>query len=183
MRKIIVLVLVSAFCLMGYEASAQKQSKNLPLSPKQEKREVREQRRAEKQAEFEKYMDSLILSGTFQFTPQTMQRMPAGSLHLITNPNFNMQYWDGTFDIFLPYVKGYVMPYYMTVLNCTVSNANEYLTQQNSNGWVVTFVSSLFSATTYTFTLEIYAKTGGATLTINAPGYNAVQYSGTISQL
>ncbi len=47
----------------------------------------------------------------------------------------------------------------------------------------MTFTSPLFSASTYTFTFEIYSRTGGATLTIANPLYNSVQYSGTISQL
>ena len=48
---------------------------------------------------------------------------------------------------------------------------------------MVTFSTSLFSASTYTFTFEIYSRTGGANLTITNPWYSPVQYSGTISQL
>ena len=48
---------------------------------------------------------------------------------------------------------------------------------------MVTFSTSLFSASTYTFTFEIFTRTGGANLTITNPWYNPVQYSGTISQL
>lgn len=87
------------------------------------------------------------------------------------------------FDIFLPYVKGAVMPYYLTVLNYTISNPEETLKEQSPNGWEVTFVTSLFSATRYVFTLDIYAKTGGATLTITNSWNITVQYSGTITSL
>lgn len=125
MKKIFALALVAVFCLAGYGVSAQTQSKNQKLSPKQEKREAREQRRAQRQAEYERYIDSLVTSGNFQFIPNSMRVMPAGSEHLITNPNFGLQYWDGEFDIFLPYVKGAVMPYYLTVLNYTISNPEE----------------------------------------------------------
>ena len=117
-----------------YGVSAQTQSKNQKLSPKQEKREAREQRRAQRQAEYERYIDSLVTSGNFQFIPNSMRVMPAGSEHLITNPNFGLQYWDGEFDIFLPYVKGAVMPYYLTVLNYTISNPEETLKEQSPNG-------------------------------------------------
>lgn len=183
MKKIFALALVAVFCLAGYGVSAQTQSKNQKLSPKQEKREAREQRRAQRQAEYERYIDSLVTSGNFQFIPNSMRVMPAGSEHLITNPNFGLQYWDGEFDIFLPYVKGAVMPYYLTVLNYTISNPEETLKEQSPNGWKVTFVTSLFSATRYVFTLDIYAKTGGATLTITNSWNNTVQYSGTITSL
>ena len=40
--------------------------------------------------------------------------------------------------------------------------------------------TSLFSANTYTFSLEIYSRYGGATLTISSPFYNSVQYTGSI---
>ena len=144
MKKIFALALVAVFCLAGYGVSAQTQSKNQKLSPKQEKREAREQRRAQRQAEYERYIDSLVTSGNFQFIPNSMRVMPAGSEHLITNPNFGLQYWDGEFDIFLPYVKGAVMPYYLTVLNYTISNPEETLKEQSPNGWEVT--SSLRSS-------------------------------------
>ena len=80
-------------------------------------------------------------------------------------------------------IKGYVPPYYTTVLNYTVSNLQGYTTEQTHEGWMVTFSTSLFSASNYTFTFEIFSRTGGANLTVTNPWYNAVQYSGTISQL
>ena len=156
MKKIFALALVAVFCLAGYGVSAQTQSKNQKLSPKQEKREAREQRRAQRQAEYERYIDSLVTSGNFQFIPNSMRVMPA---------------------------KGAVMPYYLTVLNYTISNPEETLKEQSPNGWEVTFVTSLFSATRYVFTLDIYAKTGGATLTITNSWNITVQYSGTITSL
>lgn len=184
MKKIVVFSLIALFALAGFEAQAQKQNKdNVAAASRQEKREVREQRRAEKQQEFENYIDSLVRTGRFQFVPRTMQLMPAGSLHLITNPNFNMQYWDGTFDVFLPYIKGFSIPYRLTVLNYTVSSPEEYINEQTADGRTVTFTSSLFSATQYTFTLEVFAKTGSAVLTIKNPWSNTIQYNGNISAL
>lgn len=153
------------------------------LSPKQEQREVREQRRAERIANYEKTMDSTILSRNFQFNPQTMQRQPAGPMRQIMNPTFNVGIWDGTADICLPYIKGYVAPYYVTMINYTVSDLQGYTTEQTQEGWMVSFSTSLFSASTYTFTLEIYSRTGGATLTITNSWYSPVQYTGSISQL
>jgi hypothetical protein len=128
-------------------------------------------------------MDSVILSRNFQFNPQTMQRQPAGPMRQIINPAFNVGVWDGTIDICLPYVKGYVPPYYTTIINYTVPSVQGYTTEQTHEGWMVTFSTSLFSASTYTFTFEIFSRTGGANLTITNPWYNPVEYSGTISQL
>ncbi len=101
----------------------------------------------------------------------------------IINPAFNVGVWDGTIDICLPYVKGYVPPYYTTIINYTVPSVQGYTTEQTHEGWMVTFSTSLFSASTYTFTFEIFSRTGGANLTITNPWYNPVEYSGTISQL
>ena len=112
-----------------------------------------------------------------------MQRQPAGPLRQIMNPEFSLGLWDGTADICLPYIKGYVAPYYVTMINYTVSDLQGYTTEQTQEGWMVSFSTSLFSASTYTFTLEIYSRTGGATLTITNSWYSPVQYTGSISQL
>ena len=179
MKKTVLLILGLALCVGAATVIGQK--KNLP--PQQERREVREQRRAERLASFEKTMDSIVLSRNFQFNPQTMQRQPAGPMRQIVNPSFNVGIWDGTADICLPYVKGYVPPYVVTVINYTVSDLNGYTTEQTNEGWMVTFSTSLYSAGTYTFTFEIFSRTGGANLTITNPWYSPVQYTGTISQL
>ena len=69
------------------------------------------------------------------------------------------------------------------VINYTVPDVQGYTTEQTHEGWMVTFSTSLFSASTYTFTFEIFSRTGGANLTITNPWYSPVQYSGSISQL
>ena len=162
MKKTVIIVVSVLLCAVCATVIGQKKI----LSPKEERREVREKRRAERIADFEKTMDSVILSRNFQFNPQT-----------------NVGVWDGTVDICLPYVKGYVPPYYTTIINYTVPNVQGYTTEQTHEGWMVTFSTSLFSASTYTFTFEIFSRTGGANLTITNPWYNPVEYSGTISQL
>lgn len=165
-EKIILIVAGALLCATAVTVIGQKKI----LSPKEERREVREKRRAERLAEFERSTDSLVLSRNFQFNPQTMQRQPAGPLRQLLNPNFSVGIWDGTADICLPYVKGYVPPYYTTILNYTVGNLQGYTTEQTHEGWMVTFSTSLFSASNYTFTFEIFSRTGGANLTISNPG-------------
>jgi len=179
LRKSILFWVTLLLCAAAATVIGQKKM----LSPKEERREVREKRRAERIANYEKMMDSLVLSRNFQFNPQTMQRQPAGPMRQIVNPSFNVGIWDGTADICLPYIKGYVPPYYTTVINYTVSDLQGYTTEQTHEGWMVTFNTSLYSAGTYTFTFEIFSRTGGANLTISNPWYNPVQYTGSISQL
>ena len=179
MKKTVIIVVSVLLCAVCATVIGQKKI----LSPKEERREVREKRRAERIADFEKTMDSVILSRNFQFNPQTMQRQPAGPMRQIINPDFNVSVLDSTEDICMTYVKGYVPPYYTTIINYTVPNVQGYTTEQTHEGWMVTFSTSLFSASTYTFTFEIFSRTGGANLTITNPWYNPVEYSGTISQL
>lgn len=179
MRKFLFFALGVLLCAAAYTVIGQKSV----LSPKQEKREVREQRRAQRLADYEKHVDSLVQSRNFQFNPQTMQQMPAGSVRQILNPAFNVGMWDNTADICLPYIKGYVPPYYTTIINYTIPDVQGYVIEQTHEGWMVTFTTTLFTASPYTFTFEIYSQTGGAVLTITNSWYNPVQYSGTISQL
>ena len=190
MKRIIVWMAAAAVVVSAVAVTAQQQSKSQRAQTKSQRTEVREQRheervkrRAERLAAFEKHMDSIILSRNFQFNPSSMQRQPAGPVRQLINPNFTVGFWDGTVDVCLPYIKGYVPPYYTTVLNYTVSNLQGYTTEQTHEGWMVTFSTSLFSASNYTFTFEIFSRTGGANLTITNPWYNPVEYSGSISQL
>ena len=175
------LALLTAFMLVIVAVSVIGQKKS--LSPQEERREVREKRRAERLAEYEKMVDSLVLSHNFQFNPQTMQQLPAGPMRNILNPEYSVGIWGSVADICLPYIKGYTPPYYVTVLNYTIPSLENFITEQTQEGWMVSFESSLFSGSIYTFVFEIYNRTGGAMLTLKNPWYNDVQYSGTISQL
>ena len=179
MKRSVIFITCLLLCAAAVTVIGQKKA----LSPKEERREVREKRRAERIANYERMIDSIVLSRNFQFNPQTMQRQPAGPMRQVINPAFNVGIWDGTVDICLPYIKGYVPPYYATVMNYTVNSLQGYTTEQTHEGWMVTFTTPLFSASEYTFTFEIFSRTGGATLTITNPWYNPVQYSGSISQL
>jgi hypothetical protein len=112
-----------------------------------------------------------------------MQQEPAGSMQVINNANFDLALWDTTVDICLPYIKGYTPPYYYTVLNYTIPDVADLVLEQTAHGWHISFNSSLYSATSYTFSLEIISANGGGTLTISSPWYNSVQYYGSITSL
>ena len=183
MKRIIVWMAAAAVVVSAVAVTAQQQSKSQRAQTKSQRTEVREQRheervkrRAERLAAFEKHMDSIILSRNFQFNPSSMQRQPAGPVRQLINPNF-------TVGFCLPYIKGYVPPYYYTVLNYVLPSVEGYRAEQTNEGWIVTFSTTLFSANDYTFTFDIYSSSGGANLTISSVWYNPVQYSGTITQV
>ena len=66
MKKTVIIVVGLLLCVVGATVIGQKKN----LSPKEERREVREKRRADRIASFEKTMDSVILSRNFQLTPR-----------------------------------------------------------------------------------------------------------------
>ncbi len=180
MKKFIILLVIMVLCLSGYEVRAQQQ--NQKTETKQELREERAQKRAARQLAFEQHVDSLVSGGYFQFIPRSMQRSVGPTLP-ISNPDFSLEYQKDRFDIYLPYIVGSMPPYRVSVINYVTSNAEQYTTQKTDNGWTVTFVATLFDGSIYTFTLNVYTKTGGATLTVERAFNTTVQYSGIIFQI
>lgn len=145
--------------------------------------EERVAHRQAKQAEFEKYIDSVVLSHNFEFNPQSVQMMPAGSMQFLSNPNYTMTLWRSTLDVCLPYWVGYVPPYRYVLLNTVTPNIGTITTRQTDEGWTVTFRVNLYATDDYDFTLDINSRFGGATLTISNAWYNPVQYTGTITRV
>ncbi len=190
-RKILILLaaaLTVGVCVVGYTQSYGS-SKSTPRQESQRelqreaRHKEREERRAQRLAEYERFLDSIVLARNFQFNPQSMQQQPAGSTRILNNPNYLLTIWGSEVDVCLPFIKGVTPPYYPVLLNYTLPSVMQYVTEQTHEGWLVTFSSSLFSATTYQFSLEIYSSSGSATLTISTPWYPDVQYSGSISSI
>ncbi|MFI3269458.1 MAG: DUF4251 domain-containing protein [Rikenellaceae bacterium] len=180
MKSLAITALICCAVALSLTVIAKRQ--NTTSSPQSEPREIREQRRAERQAATERAVDSLVLSHTFQFSPQSMQQELSGAMQMLSNPNFEVGIWDNSADIFIPYIKGMTPPYRHVMLNYTITDLSNYLTEQTDNGWQVSFTTSLYSANTYTFLFEISPRYGTATLTIKSPWYESVQYVGTISK-
>lgn len=179
MKKTILILSLLMFCTIAISVVGKRQA---TTSPKDEPREVREQRREARQAATERAVDSLVKSHTFQFTPQSMQQVMSGGTQMLSNPNFEVGLWDNSADIFLPYIKGFTPPYRHVMLNYTITSLDNYVTEQTESGWVVSFVTNLYSASTYTFVFDINSRYGTSTLTIKNPWYESVQYTGTISK-
>ncbi len=167
------LAIAICFAVVGNKSSE-------PTSPSAERREVRETRRANRQAAMERQIDSIVMAKAFTFYPQTMQQEPAGRMQMLSNPNFEIRIMDNAADIFLPYIKGITPPYRHTILNYTISGLDRYISIQTDEGWSVKFRSSLYGAATYTFNFEINAKFGTTTLTLSNTWDNDVTYMGTI---
>ncbi len=178
-KSIFIITLLLLVAAVGYSVVGGKKPRT---TPQDEPREVREQRRAARQAATEKLIDSIVLERAFQFSPQSMQQEIAGNMHMLSNPNFELGIWRGTADIFLPYINGIVPPYHHVILNYTVSGMENYNTEKITSGWRVSFLSNLYSASQYTFILEINSSYGTATLNLKNQWYETVQYQGTISQ-
>jgi hypothetical protein len=151
-----------------------------PNESHEAKRKERMERRAQRTADYIHYVDSLVGSRSFSFIPLTFQMQPAGTLRQITNTSFELNFYPTWVDVYLPYIKGITPPYYISILNYALPRIDNYEAARTTDGWKVTFNSSLFSANVYTFELDIVSATGSSTLTISTPIYNTVQYSGQL---
>lgn len=143
------------------------------------KRQERIARRRARQAAYEHFIDSTVLSHHYRFVPTMFNVEPAGSTHLITNPNIELDFMGDWADVHLPAFQGFTPPYRLVVFNTSVSLSN-FTTVQTDNGWTVSFDSWLYTSNDYTFTLDIYSKTGGATLTLSSSFYPTTTYWGSI---
>lgn len=152
-------------------------------SPKSEARQIREQRREQRQAAMEKQIDSIVLARAFKFMPQSFQLQPAGRSNMVANPNFEVRIDQNYADIFLPYIEGITPPYRHVIINNTITSFKGYTSIQTENGWTVTFKTSLYTASDYTFTFEINSKFGTTNLSVDNPWGNDVTYSGMIVRI
>ncbi|MBO5717385.1 MAG: DUF4251 domain-containing protein [Alistipes sp.] len=181
-RSIYIILTLATIALLGFAISSDAQSDK--SAEKQEERlrkqEARREQRARRLAEYERHIDSIVQSRNFRFMPQTMQQLPAGMMRNLTNPTFELTVLGSEVDVCLPFLKGYTPPYYPVVFNYVLTSVQGYNAVKSSEGWHITFHSTMYSSSDYTFTLEIYSKYGGATLTLSSPFYNSVQYTGNI---
>ena len=174
----IVTVVHSQSSKTAHQAAA---ASHKPINDTREQRhKEREQRRAERLAAYERFIDSIVLARNFKFIPSSVQQEPAGPTRLLNNPNYELAVWGTEVDVCLPYIKGVTPPYYFVLLNYTLPSVSKYITEQTHDGWNVSFSSSLFSATDYNFSLDIYSSSGTATLTLSSTWYPDVQYNGSI---
>lgn len=183
MRRSIIIILgcmLLATMFFAISGDAQSDMQRVDSMSREAKREARREKRAQRLAEYERHLDSLVSSNHFRFAAQTMQQLPAGMMRNLTNPYYELVVMGSEVDVCLPFLKGYTPPYYPVLFNYVLTSVQGYNVEKTSDGWHITFQSSMYSTTDYTFSLEIYSKYGGATLTLSSPFYNSVQYNGNI---
>lgn len=184
----IVLVAIGAWAISTNDdtkrASTTQSALNIESNPAPHKhtpqQQARMERRAARLAEYEHHIDSLVTSHNFRFIPQTMQQLPAGMMRNLNSAMYEVTVGSQAVDVFIPFLKGYVPPYYPVVFNYVVPSVMNYNAEKSNNGWHVSFNTTLFSATEYTFLFDISAHYGDVVLTISSPYYNSVQYTGNI---
>ncbi len=189
-RKSIVLLSAAVVILSATAYWVEAQQNGTKQQRREQRRELSAERRAqrvkereERTAAYVRHIDSIVLSHNFIFRPNSMQRQPAGSMHILTNPAFEVAYYSSYIDVYIPFIKGIVPPYYPVVFNYVLPSVNRYTTVQNDGGWTITFDSWLYSGNNYTFTLNIYSASGTAILDISSTTYSTVSYSGYITQV
>ena len=191
MKRFYYLFLGVALCVALTVFAAQNSSDNtLSVAQNQHQKELktlkqqqRAERRAARIAEYERYIDSIILSKNFEFNPQSIQMQPAGQMRFLSNAVYTMTLWDGQLDICMPYYVGYVPPYRYVLLNTGVPSVEDYMAVRTEEGWHITFKTTLYASSDYTFSLEVNHRYGGATLTIDNLWSNPVQYTGSITRI
>ena len=138
------------------------------------------EQRAARLAAYERQIDSIIMSRSYRFIPQTMQQLPAGMMRNHNSDMYEVTVMTDAVDEFIPFLKGYVPPYYTVVFNYVLPSVENYHAEKSNNGWQISFQTTLFSATDYTFLFEVSPHYGNVVLTISSPFYNSVQYTGNI---
>jgi hypothetical protein len=180
LRKIILSSVTISLIIVGIVSITRSEAESSKSENRTAQQEARQQRRAERLAKYQKYIDSLVISHNFRFTPQTMQQLPAGIMRNLVNPSYEIVVMDEAVDVCIPYLKGYTPPYYTVVFNYVLPSVRGYTAEQTDDGWHITFSSTLFSANDYNFALDIYNHYGSAVLTLSSTFYNSVQYTGNI---
>ncbi len=173
---------VSAMALQSSEDERTENQSTLTAEPKRNNaaHQQRMEQRAARLAAYERQIDSLITSHNYRFMPETMQQLPAGMMRNLVSAIYEVTVMTDAVDVFIPFLKGYVPPYYPVVFNYVLPTVSNYHAEKDSNGWHISFQTTMFSATDYTFLFEISPHYGDVVLTISSPYYNSVQYTGNI---
>lgn len=181
-RSMIIISLLAIMAIIGFVISGEAQSNTAAQrhANHQAQQQARREKRAKRLAAYERHIDSLVTCKNFRFAPNTMQQLPAGIMRNLNNPVYELTVMNSEVDVCLPFIKGYTPPYYPVLFNYVLTSVNGYNVEKTNEGWHITFESSMYSTTDYTFSLEIYSRYGGATLTLSSPFYNSVQYTGNI---
>lgn len=178
------LYLILAASLIAVSASAQTPEEVGMTREQMESRHAeRVQERAARHESDLRYMDSVVLSRNFQFTPDQFQQQPAGMMHSIYSILYYLSVRGDYVDIDMPYISGTVAPYRLTIMNYITFDVQNYTAVQDEDGWTISFSSNLYTTNKYTFTLKIYSVTREGVLDVSSQQYPTVTYYGTVSAI
>ncbi len=145
---------------------------------RQQRRTLRAEARQERYAQETRYIDSLIQSRNWQFTPTSISQFTGPTQSIFRN--YYIDVWDNYIRVYLPYYKGYINQY-LTILNFDILSPHDYTIEKIQDGWHITFSGTDFTGNTYTFVFDISTPSGYVNLEIRSAFYNSVSYSGSIN--
>ena len=103
MKRLLFILMSIVVCTFCGPYVSEAYAQQAPLEPAKLSHEQRIARRAARLAEFERTIDSIVMSHNFQFNPQSVQMLPAGSTQFLMNPNYMVTLLRGSVDVCLPY--------------------------------------------------------------------------------
>lgn len=181
--KHLFLILAASMIALSAAAQAPEDESGMTRDQREQRHEQRVEERTVRHQNEQKYMDSVILSRNFKFTPSSFQQEPAGNMHTIYSILYSLSIRSDYMDIDIPYIAGEVPPYHLTILNYITFDMRNYTAVQTDEGWTISFKSNLYSTNTYTFTFQIYSVTREAVLNIASQMYPTVTYFGTLQPI
>ncbi len=183
MKQLFILIAL-AMTLGAYaQTSSSAPAQSSKEKEKAEKKAERDEKREERHAKYIKYIDSLVMLGKFNFTPENFQLQPAGMTHTLHNPSFGVDFYPTYINVVLPIFVGITPPYGMGVMNFSTRERPGYMAVQTSDGWEITFDASRYVDNAKEFKLTIYSVSGQATLYITDQYDTSTMYSGYIKEI
>ena len=136
----------------------------------------RKERRALKAEEFRDRIDSLVQSRSFLFWPNSMQRLPEGSIHLIYNGYYYFGLYEDHVEVHLPVEER--LTSFVGVVNFDTMEIRDYLATPLPSGWQLCFRIP-DGERTYSVQFVISHLTGETILTLGTSDLST-RYVGTI---
>lgn len=145
------------------------------VEPKQRHLSHKE-RRTLRAEQFRDCIDSLVQSRSFTFWPNSMQRFPDGSIHLIYNAYYYFSLYEAHVEVHLPVEE--LLTTFVGVENFDSMEIQDYLLTERPSGWEVSFRIP-DRGENYLVEFQISNRTGETILNFQTPKV-VMRYVGTI---
>lgn len=134
------------------------------------------ERRTLRAERFSQRIDSLVQSRSFTFWPNSMQRFPNGSIHLIYNGYYYFSLYEDHVEVHLPVEEP--LTSFVGVANFDSMEVQEYLLTPRPSGWVISFRIP-DQGENYLVEFQVSNRTGETILSFQTPKV-VMRYVGTI---